>query len=81
MKIKKYMAIMLIFFIVMALSPDITFATGIEDIKSGMEGVKSVTTGGKISNALNAVIKLIQIAGSGVAVIVVTMLRCKIHAC
>ena len=109
MKVKKYMAILLIFFVVLALSPNEIFAKsyssdldssiqstnpvpttpnagssatapGISDITSGMSGVGNATTGGKISNILNAVIKLIQIAGSGVAVIVVTMLRNKIYA-
>lgn len=116
MKIKKCMAILFIFFVVIALSPNQTFAKkggggkseskeldsglvqtnpvptipssndtdlapGLNEITSGMSGVGNATTGGKISNILNAVIKLIQVAGSGVAVIVVTMLRHKIHAC
>lgn len=116
MKIKKCIAILFIFFVVIALSPNQTFAKkggsgksdsreivgssvqtnpvptipsssdtvsapGLNEITSGMSGVGNATTGGKISNILNAVIKLIQVAGSGVAVIVVTMLRHKIHAC
>ena len=111
MKIKKCIMILLIFFIVVAISPNEIFAKkgsgstnlkgtittpsstvpslpptasasapGIENIKTGMAGVGNATTGGKISNILNAVIKLIQIAGSGIAVIVVTMLRYKIYA-
>lgn len=83
MKVKKYIAILLIFFVVLALSPNETFAAApvISDITSGMSNVGNATTeNSKIFNILNAVIKLIQVAGSGVAVIVVTMLRHKIYA-
>lgn len=110
MKVKKCIAILLIFFVVIALSPNEIFAKsgssnlkgtiqstnpvpttpnagssatapGISDITSGMSNVGNATTeNSKIFNILNAVIKLIQVAGSGVAVIVVTMLRHKIYA-
>lgn len=52
-------------------------APTIDGITTGMSSVGTVTASGKIVNIINAVIKLIQIAGSGIAVIVVTMLGVK----
>lgn len=47
-------------------------------VMSGMKGVESVTkTNGKIAKVLNAIIRLIQVAGTGISLIMVTMLGVK----
>lgn len=54
------------------------YASDVDGILNGMSEVNSVSTNGsKVENVINSVIKLIQIAGSGVAVITVTFLGIK----
>lgn len=52
--------------------------TTIESIESGMKNVNQVNTkDSKVAKILNSVIKLIQIAGTGISVLMVTMLGIK----
>lgn len=54
------------------------YATDVNAIISSMEGTSDMATDGNgIKNALNNVIGLIQVAGTGISVVVVTMLGIK----
>lgn len=80
MKIKKCVMILMISCLMIALISTEAFAAeGIEDIKEGMKGVgtTSVDTSSGIGNVINVAIRLIQVAGSGIALIMVTMLGIK----
>lgn len=80
MKLKKCMVLLCIIglFIFCLLPIPIGNATnGLEGIKNGMGGVASGTNDPKLNNVFNIVINLIQYAGSGVAVIMATILGIK----
>lgn len=80
MKIKKVAILLIICICFACLIPARTFATDIDTIISGMKDVPNVNAGstsGKIGSVLNAVIRLIQVAGTGVSVLTVTMLGIK----
>ena len=54
------------------------YATDVNAIISSMEGTSEMATGGDgIKSAINNVIGLIQVAGTGISVVVVTMLGIK----
>ena len=54
------------------------YATDVNAIISSMEGTSDMATDGNgIKNALNNVIGLIQVTGTGISVVVVTMLGIK----
>lgn len=83
MKIKKCSMILCIICLMMIVIPVTTFAkgksTGIGGIKEGMKnvGTTSVDTSSGIGMVINTAIRLIQVAGSGIALIMVTMLGIK----
>ena len=81
MKIKKCSMILCIICLMIVI-PVTTFAKGkpgIAGIKDGMKnvGTTSVDTSSGIGMVINTAIRLIQVAGSGIALIMVTMLGIK----
>ena len=83
MKLKKVLIIIFISICIICLVPEHAFAEedsapNIAGIISGMNGVQNVNTeGSRIKNVINAVIKLIQVAGTGISLVMVTMLGIK----
>lgn len=83
MKIKKHRMILWLICLMIILIPVTIFAEdkpkGIEGIKAGMKnvGTTSVNTSSGIGMVINVAIRLIQVAGSGIALIMVTMLGIK----
>ncbi len=87
MKIKKILIILLSFILLFFTLQNISIAAGedgsgdgIADIKSAMTTVKDGTSADdseKIENVINIVIGLLQVAGTGLALIVITMLGIK----
>ncbi len=80
MKIKKVLILLMLCLSFLCIMPKQALATVDADISgviSGMEKVKQATGTGRIARVLNAVIKLIQIAGTGISVLMVTMLGVK----
>lgn len=69
----------LLLFLIIPVNTYAATTDDINDVVKNMKGVNQVNIqqGNSISNAINSVIKLIQIVGSGIAVIVVTMLGVK----
>lgn len=54
------------------------YATGVDDVISAMEGTSNMATDGNgIKTSINNIIGLIQLAGTGISVVVVTMLGIK----
>ena len=54
------------------------YATGVNDVISAMEGTSNMATDGNgIKTSINNIIGLIQLAGTGISVVVVTMLGIK----
>ncbi len=77
---KKWFVISLIIIVLVGFFSNIAFASsGLDDIISGMKGVGKVSNAGdsQVRYVLNAVIKVIQVAGSGIALIVVAILGIK----
>ena len=76
---KKYRMILLLgLLIVWLLTVNVFASSDINDLKSQMSGVGNVTnTNGELAQIINSIIKLIQVAGSGIAVLVVTILGVK----
>lgn len=69
--------IIAIILILIILVPTFSFAT-VDTIISGMGGVKDdLSDTGGIGKVINIIIGLLQVAGSGISVIVVTMLGIK----
>ncbi len=84
MRLKKVIILLVLCMIFICLIPKKTLATTITDgnLKNIVENPKmkdvgKATTGGRIQKVLNTVIKLIQLAGTAVSVIMVTMLGIK----
>lgn len=76
---KKCTIVLILSLVISCIIPTSIFAADdISTIITNMNGVQTVnTTATKMKNVINAVIKLIQIAGTGVSVIMVTMLGIK----
>jgi len=51
--------------------------TNLDGVINGMKDVNNGSTGGQISKVINGAIRLLQVAGTGISVIVVTMLGVK----
>ena len=87
MKKKRIVILLILCMIFTCLMPGKIFAeekeessSGINSIISGMNGVQKVNddaSKGRIAQVLNAVIKLIQLVGTGVSVVMLTMLGIK----
>lgn len=81
MKIKKYMiSIILIIMIVMLLTSTCFASDLFAEMKTGMEGVKTADTSANdkgVAKVINIVIGLLQVAGTGISLIVITMLGIK----
>ncbi len=80
MKIKKVLILLMLCLSFLCIMPKQALATVDADISgviSGMGKVKQASGTGRIARVLNAVIKLIQIAGTGISVLMVTMLGVK----
>ena len=83
MKLRKFIVFFLIIIfciIILGNSSFVEASTMMESIKNGMSGVNKVTdtdTQNGIGKILNVVIGLLQIIGSGVSLIVITMLGIK----
>lgn len=76
---KKCIVMMLIILVVTCFVSNIVFADDISDVISNMKDVGKVNNAGgsNMGKILNGIIKLIQIAGSGISVLVVTILGVK----
>jgi len=88
MKIRNFMLIFMIFMVIVGFMTNINYAADpvppdyMGTLKYGMKTISTADThatsgGSKIVEIINGFIKLIQVAGSGVAVIVVTILGVK----
>lgn len=80
MKIKKILIFLMVCVCFSCLVPMKASADDIDTLIGNMGGVKEVEAGstdGRIGKVINAIIKLIQIAGTGVSVIIVTALGIK----
>lgn len=81
MKIKKLvMSILLIALIVTLLTSNCFASDLFAEMKTGMEGVKTADTSANdkgIAKVINIVIGLLQVAGTGISLIVITMLGIK----
>ena len=83
MKIKKSMKILLILLIsifIISVMQNLVFASSTTDVISAMgnmQGADIEDGTGKLENIINAVIGLIQVAGTGISMIMVTMLGIK----
>lgn len=79
MKLKKIVVILILCIGFISIVPKETFATDISSITNGMQNVGQVKSPeeNKITKVLNAVIRLIQVAGTGISVLVVTILGAK----
>ena len=78
MRVKKIILFFLLVMVVFMSFSNSCFA--LEDLQEGMEGVTAVEEGlegSGIATALNTVIGILQIAGTGISLIVVTMLGIK----
>lgn len=80
MRKKKLLIILIMFLIISIIIPSYIFASD-SDIDTVISGMSSVATmdkgGGNLQKVFNAFIKIIQVAGTGVSLIVVTILGIK----
>lgn len=81
MKIKKYIISIILIIMIIMLLTSTCFASGLfEEMKTGMGGVKTADTSANdkgIAKVINIVIGLLQVAGTGISLIVITMLGIK----
>ncbi len=80
MKIKKIVIFLMICACFACMMPAKVSADDIDTLINQMQDVPKVeagSTGGQIGSVINAIIKLIQIAGTGVSVVIVTVLGIK----
>lgn len=79
MKKKNWVKVFCIVLLFIGFLSNIALATDMDTLIDGMKGISDVSgaEGSQVRYVLNAVIKIIQIAGSGIALIVVTMLGVK----
>lgn len=75
---KKCIVVISILLVITCFISNTVFASDADSIISSMKKVGNVNVGdSKIGKVINAIVKLIQVAGSGISVIVVTMLGIK----
>ena len=76
---KKCIVMLLTILVVTCFISNTVFADDISTVISGMKDVGKVTnaSGSNIGKIMNGIIKLIQVAGSGISVLVVTILGVK----
>lgn len=79
MKKKNWVKVFCIVLFLIGFLSNIALATDMDTLIDGMKDISNVSgaEGSQVRYVLNAVIKIIQIAGSGIALIVVTMLGIK----
>jgi len=80
MRIKNFLIVLIVFILTFSIFSMLNnFSYALDDIVSGMEGVSdaSGTSGSNIVKVLNYVIYLVQVAGTGISIIMVTMLGIK----
>lgn len=76
MKLKKYLILVLITFLVISFIHTASFAT-VSTMFNTMEGVNTPAKDEKVQDVINTIIGLLQIAGTGIALITITMLGIK----
>lgn len=82
MKVKNVIKILIITLIILLIVSAVTIAYGASTqdaitAMNGMENNISDTSGGKLGGVLNSIIGLIQVAGTGIAMIMVTVFGIK----
>lgn len=82
MKVKNVIKILIITLIILLIVSTVTIAYGASTqdaitAMNGMENNISDTSGGKLGGVLNSIIGLIQVAGTGIAMIMVTVFGIK----
>lgn len=79
MKKKNWVKVFCIILFLIGFLSNIALATDMDTLIDGMKNISDVSgaEGSQVRYVLNAVIKIIQIAGSGIALIIVTMLGIK----